>query len=63
VPWFWRHADPLWWVNRRDLPRVAGAAAGRVEGLLRRWRTDPERATVVAGQAARVRLRAFFGLG
>ncbi len=63
VPWFWRHADPLWWMNRRDLPRVARAAAERAEGLLRRWRRDPEHATVVARQAARVRLRAFFGLG
>ena len=63
VPWFWRHADPLWWLNRRDLPLVAHATVERVERLLRRWRRDPERATVVARQAARVRLRAFFGLG
>lgn len=61
VPWLWRHPDPLWWVNRRDLPRVAHRARGLPAVWLRRWRTDPEQAVVEARRGARQRVLAWFG--
>jgi hypothetical protein len=62
VPWFWRHADPLWWANRREFPGAFRAALGRLrdvrDGILR----DPDAARRRARQGIGARLRAFFGL-
>ncbi len=62
VPWLWRHPSPLWWVDRRQLPRLAGAARGRVQAAVAGWRRDPEHASLAARRFAGSRLRAFFGL-
>jgi Glycosyltransferase family 87 len=61
VPWLWRHPHPLWWLNRRDLPRVARRARGLPAVWLRRWRSDPEQAVVEARRGARQRVLAWFG--
>ncbi|MFI5262293.1 MAG: glycosyltransferase 87 family protein [Candidatus Limnocylindrales bacterium] len=62
VPWFWRHADPLWWLDRHQLPGLLRTARRRVEAVVGGWRRDPEHASAAARREAGSRLRAFFGL-
>ena len=63
VPWLWRHPNPLWWLNRQDMARLA--RQGRVE--LARWlrglRQDPEAAALEARHGIGTRVRGFFGVG
>ena len=63
VPWFWRHPNPLWWLNRRDLRALAAGARAGVARWWRELRQDPESAAVEARQGMQQRVRAFFGVG
>jgi hypothetical protein len=63
VPWLWRHPDPLWWLNRRDIARLATLRRRRLALWLRGLREDPEAAAGEARDGLGARLRAFFGVG
>ncbi|MGO9180357.1 MAG: glycosyltransferase family 87 protein [Candidatus Limnocylindrales bacterium] len=62
IPWLWRHAHPLWWANRRELPRAVRLARGRVAAAWAYARTDPDQARLQARRGIGARVRAFFGL-
>ncbi len=62
VPWLWRHADPLWWANRREFPGAVHLARARVAGAWAAVRTDPTAVRLQARRGLRERVRAFFGL-
>ncbi|MGC8634590.1 MAG: glycosyltransferase 87 family protein [Candidatus Limnocylindrales bacterium] len=62
VPWFWRHAHPLWWANRREFPGAFRAAMRRLRDLRDSIRSDPDAARRRARRGIGARLRAFFGL-
>jgi hypothetical protein len=62
VPWLWQHPNPLWWLNRRDVPRLA--RYWRMVAA-RRWRAlrRAEQPREIARQSIGRRVRAFFGVG
>ena len=61
VPWLWRHPQPLWWLNRRDVPRLARIGRARVAQSWHDLRTADE-PTEVARQTIGRRVRAWFGV-
>ncbi len=62
VPWLWRHPNPLWWLNTRDVPRLAHYWRGRIALEWEHFRHAEEPAQV-ARQSISRRVRAFFGAG
>jgi hypothetical protein len=63
VPWLWRHPNPLWWVNRTQLRRIAERARLRVDRWSHGLRSDHEGAAIDRRTRVQARLRAFFGVG
>lgn len=61
VPWLWRHPDPLWWLNRRDVPRLARMWRERAVGAWRDLRASDEPGEVARNTIGR-RVRAWFGV-
>lgn len=61
VPWLWRHPQPLWWLNRRDVPRLAGMWRERAADAWLGLRSS-DAPTEVARQIIERRVRAFFGV-
>lgn len=62
VPWFWRHPHPLWWLNRRDVPRLASYWRDRLAADWAHLRHSDEPGALARESIGR-RLRAFFGVG
>ncbi len=63
VPWFWRHPNPLWWLNRRQLPNAVRALRASLERWLRGWFLDRDAAAAETRRGVQQRVRAFFGVG
>lgn len=61
VPWLWRHPQPLWWLNRRDVPRLTRMWRDRVVKSWHDLRTA-DAPGAVARQSIGRRVRAFFGV-
>lgn len=61
IPWLWRHPQPLWWLNRRDVPRLAWMWRGRAVAAWRDLRASDEPAELARHTIGR-RVRAFFGV-
>ena len=61
VPWFWRHPDPLWWLEPRSWPAVARTFRRTIAGWGGRWRADPEGAAASTRREVEQRVRAFLG--
>jgi hypothetical protein len=63
IPWLWRHEQPLWWLNRRELPRALARGRAAVRDRWHAFRRDPEAARERARRDFGMRVRAFFGVG
>jgi hypothetical protein len=61
IPWLWRHPHPLWWLNRRDVPRLARMWRDRAADSWRDLRASDEPAEVARNTIGR-RVRAWFGV-
>lgn len=61
VPWLWRHPQPLWWLNRRDVPRLVRIGHNRAARSWHGWRNADEPSEVVRQTIGR-RVRAWFGV-
>jgi hypothetical protein len=62
VPWLWKHPHPLWWLNRRDVPRLARHWRNVAALQLRELRHSDQPGEI-ARQSIGRRVRAFFGVG
>ena len=62
VPWLWHHPHPLWWLSRRELPRVGRELLVRLRSEWDDLRHADEPAEI-ARRSIGKRVRAFFGAG
>jgi len=62
VPWLWRHPNPLWWLNRRDIRLIATRSQVRAGLAWQDFRGSDEPAQL-AREAISRRVRSFFGAG
>ena len=63
VPWWWRHPDPVWFLRPSRWPEMAATAGSSLVRIRARWATDPAATRAALHRSARLRIRAFLGLG
>jgi hypothetical protein len=62
VPWLWLHPHPLWWLNRREIPRVARHWRSVAVFHWNELRHSDQRGEIARQRIGR-RVRTFFGVG